>query len=213
MSETYMNHDEMGIKPGYKILDLGSGIEQHRMFHYSKARIIVHVDIRELDSSVQLEENEVFTSFNLDKVKFPFNDDEFDYVVASHVLEHTEDPVVICNEIQRIGKAGYIGSPSIFTEIFWNWSEHRWIIIPVHDILHFISKHRNLVTDFGSFFHDICRGNVIFDKHRMKEINLKMMYVRHIWKNELKIKVHNSIDNISELFLGLNKVTTTNEKR
>lgn len=41
-----------------------------------------------------------------------FGDKEFDFVVASHILEHVNDPVSFCKELVRIGKRGYIEVPT-----------------------------------------------------------------------------------------------------
>src|SRR5690348_16352149 len=38
----------------------------------------------------------------------PFKDKSFDYVYASHVLEHTQNPEAACQELMRIARAGYI---------------------------------------------------------------------------------------------------------
>jgi SAM-dependent methyltransferase len=46
----------------------------------------------------------------------PFTDGTFDFIYASHVLEHVEDPVAACREIMRVGKGGYIETPSPFLE-------------------------------------------------------------------------------------------------
>jgi len=46
--------------------------------------------------------------------KFPFEDNEFDFVIASHVLEHVHDPIHFCKELCRIGKRGYIEVPTPF---------------------------------------------------------------------------------------------------
>jgi len=41
-----------------------------------------------------------------------FGEKEFDFVIASHILEHVIDPVSFCNELVRIGKRGYIEVPT-----------------------------------------------------------------------------------------------------
>jgi SAM-dependent methyltransferase len=46
----------------------------------------------------------------------PFANRAFDFVYASHVLEHVVDPVQACREIMRVGAAGYIETPSPFLE-------------------------------------------------------------------------------------------------
>ncbi len=65
----------------------------------------------------------------------PFKDKAFDYVYASHVLEHTQDPAMACKELMRIARAGYIETPSPFYEQGYNfphaergWSFHRWFV-------------------------------------------------------------------------------------
>lgn len=46
----------------------------------------------------------------------PFAKRAFDFVYASHVLEHVEDPDQACREIMRVGAAGYIETPAPFLE-------------------------------------------------------------------------------------------------
>ena len=46
----------------------------------------------------------------------PFRDKTFDFVIASHVLEHSADPEQFIAELQRVAKAGYIEVPDAFFE-------------------------------------------------------------------------------------------------
>lgn len=55
---------------------------------------------------------------------FPFNDNEFDYVICSHVLEHVLEPENFLNELFRVAKKGYIEYPTILYDYIYN--------IPVH---------------------------------------------------------------------------------
>jgi SAM-dependent methyltransferase len=48
--------------------------------------------------------------------RLPFAKGTFDFVYASHVLEHVEDPEWACQEVMRVGKAGYIETPAPFLE-------------------------------------------------------------------------------------------------
>jgi SAM-dependent methyltransferase len=43
---------------------------------------------------------------DLNILPYPFKDDEFDYIVASHVLEHLDKPFLIMKELHRILKSG-----------------------------------------------------------------------------------------------------------
>jgi SAM-dependent methyltransferase len=78
---------------------------------------------------------------------FPFNDDEIDFVVCSHTLEDVRDPIRICSEIVRVGKAGYVEVPSRLEEQAWGvagpfvgWSHHRWLIDLTGDRFEFVHK-------------------------------------------------------------------------
>lgn len=44
--------------------------------------------------------------WDLNKFPYPFNDNEFDLIEASHVLEHLEKPFQVMKEIYRISKDG-----------------------------------------------------------------------------------------------------------
>jgi uncharacterized protein YbaR (Trm112 family) len=48
--------------------------------------------------------------------RLPFRDKAFDFVIASHVLEHSADPEQFIAELQRVAKAGYIEVPDAFFE-------------------------------------------------------------------------------------------------
>ena len=55
----------------------------------------------------------------------PFQDKAFDFVIASHVLEHSRDPARFLEEMQRVGKAGYIEVPDAFMERVNPYPDHR----------------------------------------------------------------------------------------
>ena len=44
--------------------------------------------------------------------KLPFKNNEFDFVITSHVIEHVKDFTFFINEIERITKQGYIELPT-----------------------------------------------------------------------------------------------------
>lgn len=65
---------------------------------------------------------------------FPFPDKMFDFVVCSHTLEDIRDPLRVCAEIIRVGRAGYIETPSRLWEQTRRPSgivgegHHRWMV-------------------------------------------------------------------------------------
>jgi SAM-dependent methyltransferase len=80
---------------------------------------------------------------------FPFPDQMFDFVVCSHVLEDVRDPLRVCAEMMRVGRAGYIETPSRIGEsILWNGmvgaAHHRWFVEAEGQTLRFRMKHHFL---------------------------------------------------------------------
>ena len=57
--------------------------------------------------------------------RMPFRDKVFDFVVASHVLEHSSDPDAFISELIRVSKAGYIETPDGFFERINPFRFHR----------------------------------------------------------------------------------------
>ena len=58
----------------------------------------------------------------------PFADNEFDFVVASHVIEHVKDPKKFIAELERVSKKGYIELPTKLEDnlVFENKKDHLW---------------------------------------------------------------------------------------
>jgi len=66
-------------------------------------------------SPVEPPQNFEYRICDLNKDQFPFPDDTFDVVVASHVIEHMQDPVAFFRELARVTKCGgkiFIEAPS-----------------------------------------------------------------------------------------------------
>ncbi|HKZ34412.1 MAG TPA: methyltransferase domain-containing protein [Patescibacteria group bacterium] len=61
-----------------------------------------------------------------DGERLPFTTKAFDYVIASHVLEHVEHPRQFLAELQRVGEKGYLAFPSPLQERFYNNKTHKW---------------------------------------------------------------------------------------
>jgi hypothetical protein len=72
------------------------------------------------------------TWFELDACcpPWPFPDRFFDFAVCSNLLEDVRDPLVVCGELNRVAKAGYIETPSRLREIFvkQRWSG-AWLLL------------------------------------------------------------------------------------
>ena len=64
----------------------------------------------------------------LSNKNLPFEDKEFDFVIASHVLEHVEDLKFFINELERVSNKGYIELPTKLEDnlVFENKKDHLW---------------------------------------------------------------------------------------
>ena len=69
----------------------------------------------------------------------PFRDKSVDFLWCTHVLEHCEDPVAACKELQRVAKSGHIATPAPVYE-YWastvdeeGWKNHLWVCYKEYD--------------------------------------------------------------------------------
>ncbi len=131
----------------------------------------------------------------------PFKDKSFDYVYASHVLEHTQNPEAACRELMRIARAGYIETPSPFYEQGYNypnpergWPFHRWFVyLGEGDTLTFEPKTARTIEQFcdcrhGQFVRHIYESmKDLNELHRVlpRECNYTVLH----WKDEFKFAV------------------------
>ena len=102
--------------PNWKILDIGCGYTPH-----NKASVIC--DIQDLSNFYK---NKKFVK--LDGKTLPFKDKEFDFVIASHVIEHVEDVNFFIKELERVSSKGYIELPTSLEDnlVFENKNDHLW---------------------------------------------------------------------------------------
>ena len=116
--------------------------------------------------------------------KLPFKDNEFDFVYASHVIEHIEDLEFFINELQRISKQGYIELPSILEDNIVlsenSIKDHRWVFKfdDVEQIL-LAEKKKQLIEPFithGILFGYLrknFRSSLVLELYWKDEINFK----------------------------------------
>jgi hypothetical protein len=86
-----------------------------------------------------------------DHTPFPFEDNAIDFVICSQTLEDVRDPIWVCKEIARIGKAGYVEVPSRLEEQSYGiqgdwvgWGHHHWLVQIEGTHIEFFFKHHIL---------------------------------------------------------------------
>lgn len=101
------------------VLEVGSGGNP-----YARANVLLdaYEDTRERHWAPLVSDRPTVLGF---VENLPFQDKAFDFVIASHVLEHSADPVRFLAELQRVAKAGYIETPDAFMERVNPYRDHR----------------------------------------------------------------------------------------
>jgi ubiquinone/menaquinone biosynthesis C-methylase UbiE len=106
-------------KKTWKILDLGCGYTANKNANY----------IADVTDFSEFYTGRKFTKI-LGKI-LPFKDNFFDFVIASHVIEHVKDIDFFIKELQRVAPRGYIELPTRLEDNLLlhrnNIKEHLWL--------------------------------------------------------------------------------------
>ena len=159
----------------WKVLDIGCGF---RANEYAT----VLADTQDL-SSYYKKKNFI----KISEKKLPFKDKEFDFTIASHVIEHVEDFEFFIKELERISSKGYIELPSRLGDnlVFENKTDHIWWF-KYDDIKNKIvaSKRNQLVEPFltvsmAKYFEKIFRESLVIEL---------------LWENKIEYIIDNNIE-------------------
>ena len=138
------------IKPDWKVLDIGGWEDP-----LPRANVVLDINPYETRKRRNSEEPELFTADTWligdicqRSTWLRFGEKEFDYVICTHVLEDIRDPLFVCEQLNRVAKAGYIECPSRFREcakanvgdLHNGYDHHRWILDIVDGELSFTAK-------------------------------------------------------------------------
>lgn len=147
-------HIPSEFRKGDKVLDVGSG--GHPFPHATH--------LAELYLGGTSHRSDPFRNAGLpvqvcDIGRLPYRSGAFDFVYCSHVLEHVGDPASACEELMRVGRRGYIETPTRMSDIMFNYTHlrdhHRWHVNRIGTTLIFIewepAERRD--TQVNEFFH------------------------------------------------------------
>ena len=117
----------------------------------------------------------------------PFDDNQFDFIYASHVIEHVDDVSYFIKELQRISKQGYIELPSMLEDNIVlsenNILDHKWFFQfdDVRNVL-LAERKRQLIEPFIT--HGILFGS--WRKNFRSSLVLELF-----WENEINYEFKN----------------------
>lgn len=130
--EQFMDFD---IPKGASVLDIGCG-----PFPFAEATVVCD----RFEGETVHRRGELRTDGRplvvADVMDLPFDDDAFDFVYCSHVLEHVDDPIAACGEIARVGKRGYVETPNFMKDALFCQAagmSHHWYTIAQGNTLFF----------------------------------------------------------------------------
>ena len=118
----------------------------------------------------------------------PFKNNSFDFVIASHILEHMSKPALFLDEIERIGNAGYIETPNAIFERLHPYDIHCLELMLVDNKLHIRKK--------SSECDDFFLGNLKFleKDFRWRSLfrnNLNLFHVQYRWRGKIDYEILN----------------------
>ena len=161
---------------GWKVLDIGCGFRPNPY-----ATTIA--DIQDF-SGFYKEKNFI----KLTDKRLPFKNKEFDYVIASHVIEHVDDFEYFIKEIERISSQGYIELPTRLGDnlVFENKYDHIWWFIYDDDNNKLIASKKNqLVEPFIT----------VSTAKYLEEIFRESLVMEIEWKEKVDYIIDNNIRN------------------
>lgn len=125
----------------------------------------------------------------------PFKDKSFDFVIASHVFEHSSEPEIFLRELQRVGKAGYIEVPDAFMERINPYRDHRLEVTVRNNRLMIMKKKTSIIDDeLVELYSDRAKryiAGALIPNHPFA------FHVRYYWDEEIDFSVVNPEVDIS----------------
>ena len=176
LKRTSIKHLNKIIKenPKWRILDIGCGYRAH-----PNATVIA--DTQDLSNYYK---DKKFIKIN--SKEFPFKDKEFDYVIASHVIEHVEDFKFFINELERISSKGYIELPSRLGDnlVFENETDHLWWFLydDINNKL-LVSKRNQVIEPFVN----------VSTAKLLEKIFRESLVIELTWEEKIDYQIDNSI--------------------
>ena len=169
----------------WNILDIGCGYNASKF-----AKVIC--DVQDLSNHYQ---DKKF--IRLTEKKLPFKDKEFDFVVASHVMEHVEGVDFFIKELERVSKKGYIELPTMLEDnlVFENKKDHLWHM-DFDDV-----ENKLLISKKVQYFEPVLTVSTI---KKLNEVFRSSLVLELIWEDTINYIVNQSTEDTFKKLSVLN---------
>jgi SAM-dependent methyltransferase len=167
-----------------RVLDIGSG---HNPWFRSNVLLDRYTkDDTERCGPIQIGRREFVEG---DATDLPFPDKSFDFVYCSHIAEHIEDIGRFFQEIQRVGRAGYIETPNHLWEQMVGTTTHTWALWAEGNVLH--SERKWIPGAPAGVYHTMHR---LVNSHPSFAFILTLLpefqMMRFWWKTDFEFELH-----------------------
>ena len=178
----------------WNILDIGCGYNANKF-----AKVIC--DVQDLSNHYK---DKKF--IRLTEKKLPFKDKEFDFVVASHVMEHVEDVDFFIKELERVSKKGYVELPTKLEDnlVFENKKDHLWHM-DFDDV-----ENKLLISKKVQYFEPVLTVSTI---KNLNEVFRTSLVLELIWEDKISYIVNQSTEDTFKKISVLNLLKKYFSKR
>jgi hypothetical protein len=142
----------------------------------------------------------------LDVEHLPLKDKSVDFIYCSHVLEHVDDPFKACSELMRVGRRGYIETPTYAQDGLFAWAKgmHKWHIVSINNKLVFFEyTDRQLEGVRSSVWYELIMGSKYHILQELYYNNLDFFYVMFTWTDCFECVVYRLSTNLEHTIRSL----------
>jgi ubiquinone/menaquinone biosynthesis C-methylase UbiE len=180
-SKAYI-HSILSKNKQWKVLDIGCG--------YSANEFATTIcDVQDL---APFYKNREF--IKLENKQLPFRDNQFDFVIASHVMEHVEDVKFFINELERVSNKGYVELPTKLEDnlVFENKKDHLWHM-DFDDV-----NLKLLISEKIQFLEPVLTVSTI---QKLRDNFKKSLVLELYWENQIDFEIEKNNENLQKTSL------------
>lgn len=189
----FFNNKLVSIRKDDRVLEVGPGAtpfyrsDVFLELNYSdeKERIAQsgHVGILKSDKPIVYYEGD----------KFPFADNEFDYIICSHVLEHVKNIDSFVLEMTRVAKRGYIEFPTSLYDYLYDFPEHENFCFYKNNLIYW-GKKSDFQLDSFKPLSSILYQTLQLEYYDFVDSFRELFFQGFEWNNSIQTKKTNEIE-------------------